>query len=41
MSIDELSIKAKIEMNQMAHVLMALEFKDLIKVRPGNKYKLK
>ena len=41
MSIDELSIKAKIEMNQMAHVLMALEFKDLITVRPGNKYELK
>jgi hypothetical protein len=25
----------------MAHVLMALEFKDLIKVRPDNKYELK
>jgi DNA processing protein len=41
MSIDELSIKAKIEMNQMANVLIALEFKDIIQLRPGKKYELR
>ncbi len=41
LTIDELSIKTQIPINQLAVQLLNLEFKDIIKPLQGNRYKLK
>jgi DNA processing protein len=38
--IDELSWKTQIQLNKLASILLSLEFKGLIKVLPGKKFKL-
>ncbi len=40
MALDQLAWSSQIPLNQLASVLLQLEFKGLIKVLPGNEYKL-